>query len=154
MGCIQAILALNHPITDQGNKTSYPNMLSANKLSQHAFGQSKARETRHAIPACSSLDKLFQHAVNQLKAREARHYPSMQWQPITTWESQTHYPSIHSASMPSQHTLHKINLHKRGCKAQNSRQADTAMHCTTRRTRARGAAELAATTPWKTGQEL
>ena len=52
----------------------------------------------------------------------------------------THYPSIHSASMLSQHTLCKLTCIKETAKAQNSRQADTARHCTTRRTRARGAA--------------
>ena len=61
--------------------------------------------------------------------------------------------SIHSASMLSQHTLHKLTCIKQAVKAQNSRQADTAVHCTTRRTRARGAAEQAATTAWETRQE-
>ena len=55
--------------------------------------------------------------------------------------------------MLSQHTLHKLTCMKEAEKAQNSGQADTAMHCTTRRTRTRGAAEQTATTPWKTGQE-
>ena len=61
--------------------------------------------------------------------------------------------------MVSQHTQCKhttpvyivhINLYKGAAKAHNSGQADTAMHCTTRRTRARGAAEQVATTPWET----
>ena len=55
--------------------------------------------------------------------------------------------------MLSQHTLHKLTCLKEAAKAQNSGQGDTAMCCTTRRTRARGAAEQAATTPWETGQE-
>ena len=77
----------------------------------------------------------------------------MQWKPITAWESQTCYPNIHSASTLSQHTLHKLTCIQEAAKAQNSRQGDTAIHCTTRRTRATGAAEQAATTPWETRQE-
>ena len=129
-------------------------MLSADKLSQHAFGLSEARETRHVIPACSSLDKLSQHAVSQLKAREARHTipacsGSQSWHKtarhtVPTYTVQAGYPSIHCA---------KLTCIKETAKAQNSGQADTAMHCTTRRTRTRGAAELAAKTPWKTGQD-
>ena len=49
--------------------------------------------------------------------------------------------------MLSQHTLHKLTCIKEDAKAQNSGQADTTMHYTTRRTRAIGAAEQAATTP-------
>ena len=45
----------------------------------------------------------------------------------------------------------KLTCIKEAAKAQNDRQADTATYCTTRRTRATGAAEQAATTPWKTG---
>ena len=41
----------------------------------------------------------------------------------------------------------KLACIKEAAKAQNSRQADTATSCTTRRTRARGAAEQAATIP-------
>ena len=55
--------------------------------------------------------------------------------------------------MLSQHTLHKLTCIKEAAKAQNSGQADTAMHCTTRRTRAKGAADQAATTPSETRQE-
>ena len=66
----------------------------------------------------------------------------MQWKPITDWESQTCYPSIHSADTLSKDTLQKLTA-----EAQNSRQADTAMNCTTRGTRTRRAAEQAATTP-------
>ena len=84
----QAILACNHPITDQGNQTCYPIMLCANKLSQHVISQFEAREARHTIPACSSLDNLSQHAVGQLKAREARHA-------IPAYTVQAHYPSMH-----------------------------------------------------------
>ena len=47
--------------------------------------------------------------------------------------------------MLSQHTLQKLSCIIEAAKAQNSRQADTAN--TTRRTRTRGAAEQAATTP-------
>ena len=90
-------------------------MLSANKLSQHVFGQSKARETRHTIPACSSLDKLSQHAVNQLKTREARHT-------IPAYAAQAHYPSIYCT---------KSTCIKEAAKAQNSGQANTTMCCTT-----------------------
>ena len=43
---------------------------------------------------------------------------------------------------------------KEAAKAQNEQQADAAMCCTTRRTRATGAAEQAATIPKKTGQEV
>ena len=52
-----------------------------------------------------------------------------------------------------QNTLCKLTCIKEAAKAQYSGQADTAMHSTTRRTRARGAAEQAATTPWETRQE-
>ena len=65
-----------------------------------------------------------------------------------------HYPSIHSTSTLSQHTLHEISFIKKAAKAQNDRQAGTAMHCTTKGTRARGDAEQAATTSWKTCQEM
>ena len=99
-------------------------MLHANKLSQHVFSQLKVREARHAIPACSSLDKLSQHAVSQLKAREARHA-------IPAYTAQAHYPSIHCV---------KLTCIKEAAKAQNDRQVDTTMCCTTRRTRATGAA--------------
>ena len=105
MGCRQAILACNHPITDWGNQTCYPNMLSTNKLSHHAFGQSKAREARHAILACSSLDKLSHHAVSQSKAMKARYtipacsesqsQHSKARHTIPTYTAQAHYPSIH-----------------------------------------------------------
>ena len=49
--------------------------------------------------------------------------------------------------MLSKHTLQKLTCIKEAAKAQNSGQADTVTSCTTRRTRARGAAEQAATTP-------
>ena len=55
--------------------------------------------------------------------------------------------------MLSQHTLSKLTCIKEAAKAQNSRQADTATYCTTRRTRARGGVEQAATIPWETRQE-
>ena len=58
---------------------------------------------------------------------------------------QAHYPSIYCA---------KLTCIKEAAKAQNDGQVDTAMHCTTRRARATGAAEQATTTPWKTGQEV
>ena len=51
--------------------------------------------------------------------------------------------------MLSKHTLQELTCIKRAAKAQNSGQADTASSCTTRRTRAGGAAEQAATTPCK-----
>ena len=88
-----------------GKLESDPNMLSANKLSQHAVSQLKAREARHTIPACSSIHKLSQHAVGQLKAREARHTipahsRSQLWHgkarhAIPAYTVQAHYPSIH-----------------------------------------------------------
>ena len=46
----------------------------------------------------------------------------------------------------SQHPLQKLTCIKETAKAQNSRQADTPLSCTTRRTRVREAAEQAATT--------
>ena len=98
----------------------------------------KPEKLEHTIPTCSSLDRLSQHAVDQLKAREARHA-------IPAYTAQAKYPSIHCM---------KLTCIKEAAKAQNSRQADTAMCCTARRMRARGAAKLAAMTPWKTGQEL
>ena len=49
--------------------------------------------------------------------------------------------------MLSQHTLQKVTCIKEAAKAQNSRQADTATSCTTRKTRARGAAEQTAIAP-------
>ena len=49
--------------------------------------------------------------------------------------------------MLSQHTLQELICIKKAAKAQNSGQAYAATSCTTRRTRARGAAEQAATTP-------
>ena len=129
-------------------------MLSTNKLSQHAFSQVKVREARHAIPACSNLDKLSQHAVGKSKAREARHtIPACSGSQsqhgnarhaILACTVQACYPSIHCT---------KLTCIKEAAKAQNDRQADTAMCCRTRSTRARGATEQAATTPWKTGQE-
>ena len=128
-------------------------MLSTSKLSLHAFSQSKAREARHAIPACSSLDNLSQHAVGQSKAREARHVILACSESQSQHGKARHYLSIHSASMLFWHTLHKLTCIKEAAKSQNSRQADTAIHCTTRRTRTREAAEQAATTPWKTGKE-
>ena len=128
-------------------------MLCTNKLSQHAFSQLKAREARHTIPACSSLNKLSQHSVRQSKAREARHaIPACSGRNHRSWKLDT--LSHHTQC---RHTIPtyivKINLYKRGWKAQNSGQADTASSCTTRRTRTRGAAEQAATTPWETRQE-
>ena len=54
---------------------------------------------------------------------------------------------MYSEDMLSQHTLQKITCIKEAAKAQNSGQADTASSCTTRRTRAGGIAEQAATTP-------
>ena len=77
------------------------------------------------------LDKLSQHTV------EANHS-------LGKLEC---YPSMHSTDTLSQHTLQKLTCIKEAAKAQNSRQANTAMICTTRRTRARGAAEQAATKP-------
>ena len=77
----------------------------------------------------------------------------MQWEPIADWGIQTHYPSIHSAGTLSQHALQNLTCIKETAKAQNSEQADTALSCTTRRTRTRGAAEQTATTPWDTRQE-
>ena len=98
-------------------------MLCTNKLSQHVIGQLEAREARHSTPACSSLDKLSQHAVSQSEAREARY--------------------TIPACRRSQSQIGKA----RYAKALNSRQADTATNCATRRTRARGGAEQSATTP-------
>ena len=54
---------------------------------------------------------------------------------------------MHSADMLSQHALQKLTCIKEAAKAHNSRQADTTMSCTARRTRGRGAAEQAAITP-------
>ena len=58
---------------------------------------------------------------------------------------QAHYPSIYCI---------KLACIKEASKAHNDGQADTATFCTTRSTRVRGAAEQAAATPWKTGQEV
>ena len=91
-------------------------------LSQHAVGKSKAREARHAIPACIG---------SQSQIRKARHA-------IPTYTVQTHYPSIHCK---------KFTCIKEAAKAQNSGQAGRATSCTTRRTRARGEAEHAGTMP-------
>ena len=55
--------------------------------------------------------------------------------------------------MLSQHTLQKVNCTKEAAKTQDSGQAETALSCTTRRTRTGEAAEQAATTPWETRQE-
>ena len=102
-------------------------MPSTNKLSQHAFGQSKAREARHAIPACSSLDKVSQQAVGQSKAMEARHaIPACSGSQsqhgkarhaIPKYIAQAHYPSI---------CCMKLTCIKGAAKAQNNGQADTA----------------------------
>ena len=123
-------------------------MLCTNKLSQHAIGQSEAREARHTTPACSGPDKLPQHAINQSEAREGRHtIPACSRSQsqigkarhtIPAYTAQTHYPNIH---------CEKLAFIKETAKLQNSGQADTATSCTTRRMRARGAAEEAATTP-------
>ena len=51
-------------------------------------------------------------------------------------------------------TLLKLNCIKEAAKAQNSGQANTALSCTTRRNRTRGAAEQVTTTPWETRQEV
>ena len=116
-------------------QTSYPSMHLANwqpgkpdMLSQHAGSQSKARKARHAIHACSGSQS--QHG----KAR-----------PMTP---------AYTAQMLSQHTLSKLTCIKEAAKAQNSGQADTTICCTSRRTRVRGAAKQAATTPWETRQEV
>ena len=45
-------------------------MLSGTKLSQHAVGQSEARELRHTIPACNNIYRLSQHAVAKSEARK------------------------------------------------------------------------------------
>ena len=92
------------------------------KLSQHTDGQSEGREARHTIPAYSG---------SQSQIRKARHT-------IPAYTLQTHYPSI---------CCKKLTCGKEAAKAQNSGEADTATSCTTRRTRARGAAGQAATTP-------
>ena len=91
-------------------------MLCANKLSQHAIGQSEAREVSHTIPACSSLDKLSWHAVSQLQAWKARHLIPA----CSGSQSQ-----IGKARMLSQHTEQKLTCTKEAAKGQNSRQADT-----------------------------
>ena len=91
-------------------------MLCTNKISQHAIGQSEAREARHTIPACIGLDKLSQHAVSQLKTREARHaIPA-----CSGSQSQ-----IGKLDTLSQHTLQELTCLREAAKAQNSGQADT-----------------------------
>ena len=124
----QAIPAHIWPIRSQGSRHTIPACSGLDKLLQHAVSQSKARKARHAIPACSG---------NQSQHRKARHA-------IPTYTAQAHYPSIHCT---------KLTCIKEAAKAQNSGHADTATCCITRRTRARGAAEQAATTPWDTRQE-
>ena len=100
-------------------------MLCTTKLSQHAVGQSKAGEVRHAIPACSNLDKLLQHAVSQLEARKS----DMLSQDATETNHRSgklDKLSQHTyTDMLSQHALHNLNCIKEATKAQNSRQADT-----------------------------
>ena len=127
MGCRQANLACNHPITDWGNQTSYPNMLSAKVSypSMHSVNQKPGK-----------LDTLSQHAV------EANHNMGK----LDTLSQHTQhkpcYPSIHCT---------KLTCIKEAAKAQNDGQADKSMCCITKRTRAM--AEQVATTPWETGQE-
>ena len=130
-------------------------MLCENKLSQYAISQLETRQGGHTTPACSSLDKLYQTAVSQLEAREARHaIPACSGSQsqirkarhtIPAYTVQTHYPSIHCK---------KLTSIKEAVEAQNSRQADTATSCATRRTRARGAVEQAATTLQEDRQEV
>ena len=50
----------------------------------------------------------------------------MQLRPITGQESQTQYPSMHSADMLPKHALQNMHCFQEAAKAQNSRQADTA----------------------------
>ena len=50
----------------------------------------------------------------------------MELRPITDWEAQTCYPSIHSTDKLSQHALQNLHCIKEAAKAQNSRHADTA----------------------------
>ena len=78
------------------------------------------------------LHTLSQHAV------EANHGMRKLRHTIPAYTVQAHI---------FQHSLHRLTCIKEATKAQNSGQADTAMHCTTRRTRGRGTAEQAATTP-------
>ena len=89
-------------------------MLYANKLSQHAIGQSEAREVRHTIPASSGLDKLSQHAVGQLQAKEVRHAIS------ACSGSQSQIGKARHA-IPAY-----LTCIKEAAKAQNSRETDTA----------------------------
>ena len=148
-------------------------MLCATKLSQLAVSQSKAREVRHTIPACSNLDKLSQHAVNQSEARETRHaiptcyvqpsYLSMQsanQRPVKSdMLSQHAMETNHWLGKPdklSQHANHrhtipaytaKYNLYKRGCKSPEqwtSWHSEIAVHL--EEPEQRGAAEQSATT--------
>ena len=91
-------------------------MLSAATLSQHAVGQSEAREVRHAIPACNNIHKLSQHEVAKSEPSKVRHA-------IPACDRD--YPSIHSAGMLSQHALPNLNCIKAAAKAQNSRQVYT-----------------------------
>ena len=102
--CRQAIPAYSCPITGQGSQLWYPNMHSADKLSQHTFAQCQVREARHIIPAFSHITK---------------------W-PITSQERQTRYASMHSADKLFQHALQNIHCIKEAAKAQNSGWADTA----------------------------
>ena len=115
-------------------------------LSQHAM-------CKQAIPACNSLDKLSQHAISQSKAREARHtVPACSGTQSQPGKARHAIPT-YTAHTLSQHALQKLTCIKEAAKALNSRQADTALSCTTRRTRTRGAAEQEATTLWETRQE-
>ena len=91
-------------------------------LSQHAVAYPSYPSMQLANQKPGKLDTLSQHAV------EANH-------------------RLGKLDMLSQHTLQKLTCIKEAAKVMNSRQADTALSCTTRRTKTRGATEQAATTP-------
>ena len=90
-------------------------------LSQHAVAETNYPNMQSANQKPGKLNMLSQNAV------ETNH-------------------RLGKLDMLSQHTLQKLSCIKEAAKAQNSGQADRATRCTTRETRARGAAEQVATT--------